>query len=162
MTSNEYAEWLEEYACEHDVDLRTIKTGNGKSSRETENRQKYISLWDVYPFADFITYPSLYEGFGNAFLEAIYFKKPMLVNRYTTFVRDIEPQGFDLAVMDGFLSKRTIQAVPEILCSMDVAEPPQWLLTVLPSLLMAVVSLPKVLDPLGTTQPLSCEDLDNS
>jgi len=118
----EYAEWLEGYACEHDVDLRTIKTDNGKSSRETENRQKHISLWDVYPFADFITYPSLYEGFGNAFLEAIYFKKPMLVNRYATFVRDIEPQGFDLAVMDGFLSKKTIQAVSEILCSQDRKE----------------------------------------
>lgn len=118
----EYAEWLEEYACEHDVDLRIIKTGNGKSSRETEDRQKDIALWDVYPFADFITYPSLYEGFGNAFLEAIYFKKPILVNRYATFVRDIEPQGFDLAVMDGFLSKRTIQTVSEILCSPDRKE----------------------------------------
>ena len=115
----EYAEWLEEYACQHDVDLRIIKTSNGKSSSETKNNENAISLWDVYPFADFITYPSLYEGFGNAFLEAIYFKKPLLVNRYSTFVRDIEPQGFDLAVMDGFLSKKTIQAVSDILCSRD-------------------------------------------
>ena len=46
----------------------------------------------------------------------------MLVNRYATFVRDIEPQGFDLAVMDGFLSKSTIQAVSEILCSQDRKE----------------------------------------
>jgi glycosyltransferase involved in cell wall biosynthesis len=71
----------------------------------------------VYPYADFITYPSLYEGFGNAFLEAIYFKKPILINRYATFVRDIEPQGFDLVVMDGFLSKQTVQNVVDILSS---------------------------------------------
>ncbi len=111
----EYAEWLKDYACEFGVDLRLVsikisdplsKNGNGKGA---------YSLWDVYPYADFITYPSIYEGFGNAFLEAIYFKKPILINRYATFVRDIEPLGFDLAVMDGFLSKKTVQAVIEIL-----------------------------------------------
>ena len=47
----------------------------------------------MYPHADFITYPSLYEGFGNAFLEAIYFKKPLLINRYAIFVKDIETPG---------------------------------------------------------------------
>ncbi|MGD9098558.1 MAG: hypothetical protein PVF97_10760, partial [Desulfobacterales bacterium] len=66
---------------------------------------------------DFITYPSLQEGFGNAFLEAIYFRKPMMVNRYAIFVRDIEPLGFDLALMDGYLSKKTVQLVKEILAN---------------------------------------------
>ena len=74
-----------------------------------------FSLWDVYPHADFITYPSLYEGFGNAFLEAVYFKKPILINRYSIFVRDIEPRGFDLAAMDGFLTKKVVRSVKEIL-----------------------------------------------
>jgi glycosyltransferase involved in cell wall biosynthesis len=113
----EYVEWLKDYADEHKVDLRLVETrisdpwaGNGDISTNP-------SLWDVYPHADFITYPSLYEGFGNAFLEAIYFKKPMLINRYSTFVRDIEPQGFDLVVMDGFLSKKTVQDVKSILKS---------------------------------------------
>lgn len=111
----EYAEWLKDYACEHGVDLRLVSIRiadplNGNGTPETN-----YSLWDVYPFADFITYPSLYEGFGNAFLEAVYFKKPLLINRYATFVRDIEPLGFDLAVMDGYLSKKTVQAVVEIL-----------------------------------------------
>ena len=111
----EYAEWLKEYACEHGVDLRLVSicitdpwNGNGKNGSQ-------YSLWDVYPYADFITFPSLYEGFGNAFIEAIYFKKPILINRYSTFVRDIEPLGFDLAVMDGFLSKKTVQSVVDIL-----------------------------------------------
>jgi glycosyltransferase involved in cell wall biosynthesis len=81
---------------------------NGKNQTE-------YSLWDIYPNAEFISYPSLCEGFGNALLEAIYFKKPLLVNRYPIFVRDIEPKGFNLAVMDGFLSNKTIQNVKEIL-----------------------------------------------
>ena len=73
-------------------------------------------LFGMYnPHADFITFPSLYEGFGNAFLEAIYFKKPILINRYSTFVRDIEPLGFDLIVMDHYITKRTIQKAKEVI-----------------------------------------------
>jgi glycosyltransferase involved in cell wall biosynthesis len=111
----EYAEWLKEYACEHGVDLRLVSIRIPDPWNRNGNRDGKYSLWDVYPYADFITYPSLYEGFGNAFLEAIYFKKPMLINRYATFVRDIEPLGFDLAVMDGFLSKKTVHSVIDIL-----------------------------------------------
>jgi len=111
----EYPEWVQEYAHEHDVDLRLVKTKiSGLWSDEKNNKDQY-ALWDIYPHADFITYPSLIEGFGNAFLEAVYFKKPILINRYETFVRDIEPHGFDLAVMDGFLTKKTVQRVREIL-----------------------------------------------
>ena len=51
----------------------------------------------------------------KTFLEAVYFKKPIMINRYATFVRDIEPLGFDLVVMDGFLSKKTIKSVLDIL-----------------------------------------------
>jgi len=115
----EYAEWLKEYAWEHDVSLKlvTTKIADPWSNNGNGNGNGEYSLWDIYPFADFITYPSLYEGFGNAFLEAVYFKKPILINRYETFVRDIEPHGFDLAVMDGFLSKKTVKNVIDILGS---------------------------------------------
>ena len=46
----------------------------------------------------------------------------MLINRYSTFIRDIEPQGFDLAVMDGFLSRKTVQCVKEIMDSPEKRE----------------------------------------
>ncbi len=118
----EYLEWLKEYACDHDVNLRLVTTRIADPWGNNGNGQAEHSLWDIYPFADFITYPSLYEGFGNAFLEAIYFKKPILINRYATFVRDIEPQGFDLAVMNGYLSKKTIQNIIEIIESPERRE----------------------------------------
>jgi glycosyltransferase involved in cell wall biosynthesis len=111
----EYADWLKEYACEHGVDLRLVSIRIADPLNRNGNDKATYSLWDVYPYADFITFPSLYEGFGNAFLEGIYFKKPILINRYATFVRDIEPLGFDLAVMDGYLSKKTVQTVVELL-----------------------------------------------
>jgi len=115
----EYPDWIKEYAREHRVDLRLVKTRISDPWAAADNTNMQLSLWDIYPHADFITYPSRLEGFGNAFLEAIYFKKPILINRYATFVRDIEPLGFDLAIMDGFLTKRTVQSVKEILESSE-------------------------------------------
>ena len=104
----EYAEWLADHARERGVDLRLI----GTRVPEAPDRP---TLWELYSHADFITYPSLYEGFGNAFLEAVYFKKPLLINRYAIFVRDIEPKGFELIVMDGFLTKKNVQGVRAVL-----------------------------------------------
>ena len=111
----DYADWLSDHAREDGVDLRLIATRVADKRSINASGERQYTLWDVYPHADFITYPSLYEGFGNAFLEAMYFRKPLLVNRYGVFVRDIEPQAFDLVVMDGFLTKKVVQAVREIL-----------------------------------------------
>jgi len=112
----EYAGWLRDDARAKGVDLRIVNAGISDPMRR-DNADSRISLWDVYPHADFITYPSLYEGFGNAFLEAVYFKKPLLINRYATFVRDIEPKGFDLIVMDGYLTRKTVAQVKAVLTS---------------------------------------------
>jgi glycosyltransferase involved in cell wall biosynthesis len=111
----EYADWLTNQAKEHGVDLILVDMEVTDPLKDTGRGNWDYSLWDIYPHADFITYPSLYEGFGNAFLEAIYFKKPLLINRYDIFVRDIEPKGFDLIVMDGFLTEKNVRQVREIL-----------------------------------------------
>ena len=111
----DYAEWLKENARDRGVDLRLVTTRIADPINGNGGDKDDYTLWDVYPHADFITYPSLYEGFGNAFLEAVYFKKPLLINRYAIFVKDIEPKGFDLVVMDGFLTKSNIADVKHIL-----------------------------------------------
>jgi glycosyltransferase involved in cell wall biosynthesis len=118
----EYADWLKEHARESGVDLRLMHLRISDPMNPDVNRKDLYTLWDIYPHADFITYPSLYEGFGNAFLEAIYFKKPLLINRYSIFVRDIEPKEFDLVVMDGFLTNKTVKKVKEVLESPERRE----------------------------------------
>ncbi len=77
--------------------------------------RKAYSLWDAYVHADFVTYPSLYEGFGNALLEAIYFRLPLMVNRYSVYTADIAPLGFDLIEIDGVVEDETVEAVIEVL-----------------------------------------------
>ena len=119
---SEYADWLKEHARESGVDLRLLNLRISDPMNPDVNRKELYTLWDVYPHADFITYPSLYEGFGNAFLEAVYFKKPLLINRYAIFVRDIEPKEFDLIVMDGFLTRKTVDKVRKVLQSPEQRE----------------------------------------
>ena len=118
----DYGNWLQEHARERGVDLRTLNLRISDPMNPDVNRKDLATLWDVYPHADFITYPSLYEGFGNAFLEAVYFKKPLLINRYAIFVRDIEPKEFDLIAMDGYLTRKTVNKVREVLESPERRE----------------------------------------
>jgi glycosyltransferase involved in cell wall biosynthesis len=86
----------------------------GDSRQLDSEGRKVYRLWDLYPHANLVTYPSLYEGFGNAFLEAIYFRVPVVVNRYAIFARDIEPKGFRVPVMDGFATRRLVEEVRRI------------------------------------------------
>jgi glycosyltransferase involved in cell wall biosynthesis len=81
----------------------------------TEHGKKIYTLEDIYPHADLVTYPSNFEGFGNAFLEAIYFKKPIVVNNYSIFSLDIQPKGFDVVEIDGFVSEEAIDQIREVL-----------------------------------------------
>jgi glycosyltransferase involved in cell wall biosynthesis len=74
-----------------------------------------IGLWDLYTAADLVTYPSLYEGFGNALLEAFYYKVPVLINRYSIYIQDIEPKGFRTISMDGYVTPEVIDGVKNIL-----------------------------------------------
>ena len=53
-------------------------------------------MWDFYAIADFITYPSVLEGFGNQFLEAIFSKTPILIFEYPVYKKDIAPLGFEI------------------------------------------------------------------
>jgi mannosylglucosylglycerate synthase len=80
-----------------------------------EEGKKVYGLFDVYPHADLVTYPSFYEGFGNAFLEAIYFGKPVVVNAYAVYARDIAPLGFKTIQMNQLVSNHVVEQTREIL-----------------------------------------------
>ena len=87
----------------------------GESRGTTEDGKKIYSLSDAYPQADLVTYPSLVEGFGNAFLEALYYKKPIVVNNYAIYATDIRPKGFKAIELDDYITESTVQATLRIL-----------------------------------------------
>ena len=89
----------------------------------TADGRKVYSLDDVYPHADLVTYPSLFEGFGNAFLEAVYHRKPIFVNNYSIYASDIRPKGFRTILMDEYLSDRVLAEAKRFLGDADYR---QW------------------------------------
>lgn len=110
-----YQDWLVDTASQQGIPIYFLANRLHDTRRYDEAGTKLYSLWDVYPHVDLVTYPSLYEGFGNAFLEAVYFRKPLLVNRYSVYVVDIEPKGFDTVAIDGFLSRDAVSEVKQLL-----------------------------------------------
>jgi mannosylglucosylglycerate synthase len=81
----------------------------------TADGRKIYTLWDAYPCADLVTYPSSVEGFGNAFLEAVYFRRPIVVNNYTIFAIDIKPKGFQVIEFDGYINQDTVNLARQVL-----------------------------------------------
>ncbi|MBN1842521.1 MAG: glycosyltransferase family 4 protein [Deltaproteobacteria bacterium] len=106
-----YERRLREYSKLMEVDTLFISDLIGDERGKTADGRKVYRLFDVYPHADLVTYPSSYEGFGNAFLEAVYFKKPILVNTYSIYQHDIKPKGFKMIEMDEYISEETVDQV---------------------------------------------------
>ncbi|OUT57225.1 MAG: glycosyl transferase family 1 [Rhodopirellula sp. TMED11] len=112
---NEYLGALRDLAESSGVHLLLCDQQVGDKRGENEDGSRIYTLADAYSQADFITYPSLYEGFGNALLEAFYFRKPVLVNRYSIYVADIEPKGAKVITMQGYLTKDVVSKVERII-----------------------------------------------
>ena len=112
---HEYQDALKEMAIAQNVTLIFTDEIVLEERGTTADGRNTYTLGDAYSQADFITYPSLYEGFGNALLEAFYFKKPVLVNRYSIFITDIEPKGFKVISMNGFLTRDVVTQVQRVI-----------------------------------------------
>ena len=118
----DYLESIKQLAGRYGMRLRFVDNMVEDPYSPPSNQPDRFSLWEVYQAADFVTYPSLYEGFGNALLEAIHFKKPILVNRYQIYKDDIEPKGFEMAAMDGALTAEVVKNVYDIVQDKKRAE----------------------------------------
>lgn len=112
---NAYFSLLQERIADARIDVRFIADRVGETRGINAAGQKVYTLYDVYPHADLVTYPSLYEGFGNAFLEAIYFGKPVVVNTYAVYARDIDPLGFKTIEMNQLLTREVVDQVKQVL-----------------------------------------------
>jgi mannosylglucosylglycerate synthase len=82
--------------------------------RGTEGQgRKIYSLEDGYARARACTYFSTYEGFGNAFVEAVVARRPIFVNRYEpVYWPDIGSKGFETVMIEG--GELTANAVAQI------------------------------------------------
>jgi glycosyltransferase involved in cell wall biosynthesis len=120
----DYEQRVREYAHLLDVTVRFESAQVADYRGVTSAGKKIYTLGDVYPHADLVTYPSSIEGFGNAFLEAVYYHRPILVNNYSIYEVDIKPKGFHAVSFDGFISADTLKRVRQIL--LDPSQAQEW------------------------------------
>ncbi|MFQ5731547.1 MAG: glycosyltransferase [Planctomycetaceae bacterium] len=118
----EYPQRVREYGRLLGVDITFAGGCIGYCRDCLQTSSPCYSIWDAYRAADLVAYPSTYEGFGNAFLEAVFFRKPVFCNRYTIFRTDIEPCGFRTIAMDAFLTESVIEETRRVLEDADVRE----------------------------------------
>lgn len=111
----DYEQRVREYAHLLNVTIRFEANQVQDQRGITADGQKIYTLGDIYPHADLITYPSSIEGFGNAFLEAVYYHRLILVNNYSIYEVDIRPKGFRTVWFNGFISNATLEMVRYIL-----------------------------------------------
>ena len=118
----DYEVRVREYSRLLHVDTRFVSNIINHKRGTTPGGRKIYTLYDIYPHADLITYPSNFEGFGNAFLEAVYFCKPIVVNTYSIYTIDIKPKGFSVIEMDGYVSQETVQKTREVLTNKKIRQ----------------------------------------
>ncbi|MGI9428679.1 MAG: glycosyltransferase [Bythopirellula sp.] len=110
-----YARRIREYAEIMNVEVLYVDKLINAHRGTTPDGNKLFTLHDVFSQADIVAYPSQYEGFGNAFLEAVYYRRPVLCNRYTIYRTDIGPCGFRMIEFDDYMTSDTIETAKRVL-----------------------------------------------
>jgi len=90
-----YRQDLEELMNAEGVPYRFLRSRIAVERSMRGNKRVY-SLFDTYPYADLVSYPSIYEGWGNQFIEAVFAHKPVIVHEYPVFQSDILPKGYSI------------------------------------------------------------------
>jgi hypothetical protein len=111
----DYEKRVREFAALLEVEVNFESAIVGDVRGVTPEGRRIYTLGDIYPHADLVTYPSALEGFGNAFLEAIYYQRPLMLNNYSIYETDIKPKGFQVIEFDGFISEKTLEQTRYIL-----------------------------------------------
>ncbi|MDV7106407.1 glycosyltransferase family 4 protein [Vibrio sp. TH_r3] len=86
--------------------------------RTIRNGKKIYSLWDAYVDCDFVMYPSIYEGWGNQLLEAMFARKPTLIFEYSVYEKDIKPVNCDFVSLGNHyqtLDNGLVAVSPEVI-----------------------------------------------
>jgi glycosyltransferase involved in cell wall biosynthesis len=112
---DDYERRVKEFAHLLDVPVRFESEVVGECRCSTPDGRRCYALADIYPQADLVTYGSSLEGFGNAFLEAVYYRRPLVVNRYSVYEIDIAPKGFRVVEFDNYISEATVRAARELI-----------------------------------------------
>ncbi len=112
---HEYERRVREYSSIMNVNTLFISDIIKPYRGKTSDGRKIYTPQDLYHSADLVTYPSNFEGFGNAFVEAVYFRRPIVVNNYSVYAIDIKPKGFKVIELDDYVDSRAVELTRKVL-----------------------------------------------
>jgi glycosyltransferase involved in cell wall biosynthesis len=117
-STGQYVDKLKQKIAQSGIDALFIEELI-ESDRLVRDGQKVYSLWDSYVYADFVTYPSLWEGWGNQLLEAIRARLPFILFEYPVYEADIKDRGIRAVSLGnsitGYDGQGLAQVRPEII-----------------------------------------------
>jgi len=115
---------LREMSCSLRLEKQVIFAANHISSvARPGNGDRMFGLSDAYSAATACTYFSTYEGFGNAFVEAVCANKPIFVNNYKpVYWPDIGSKGFRAVMLeDSELTDNALKEISSVIHDKDLA-----------------------------------------
>lgn len=96
--AEKYLQTIISYLEKRNIPYRNIQA-KICAERVTNKSEKKFSIFDTYAYADLVSYPSIFEGWGNQFIEAVFAKKPIMIYEYPVFKTDIKPLGYEVITL---------------------------------------------------------------
>ncbi len=119
-----YQQELKDLAKKYNLDILWV----GDMFDLQGKKANLYSFWSSYLVADIVTYTSFWEGFGNQFLEAVYFKKPLAIFEYPVFAKDIKKEGYKYISLGQKMAKRKdLNFIPQKAAQKAAKQMIQWL-----------------------------------
>ena len=114
-----YLAQLQQQVERHGLQQQVLFAGQHFDNQRTvgPHGERIFSLWDAYAHATACSYFSTYEGFGNAFVEAVVARRVIFVNNYEpVYWPDIGSLGFKTVMIeDAELTDEAVQQVRELI-----------------------------------------------
>lgn len=126
----DYLYKLKSKAFDQRVNIKFISS-QIKAHRTFRQGIKTFSLWDTYVYADMVIYPSIWEGWGNQFIESVFAKKPIIIYEYPVFRQDIKKEGYKFISLGSSLAGKDengLQKIPQKNINKAVRQSINWLL----------------------------------
>ena len=103
--SRDYRLKLDDLASNLSVEVIDIASSSSLTQR---------AFFESYSVADIVTYPTIFEGWGNQLLEALVSKKPVAIFRYSVFKSDIQDSGISFIDLgDQYGYKEGLVEIPD-------------------------------------------------
>ncbi|MCP4134885.1 MAG: glycosyltransferase family 4 protein [bacterium] len=122
-TENDYVSEIRKLAEAKNVSLHFIADRVESVRREDKKLGRIYTNRDVLVNADIVTYLPVWEGFGNALLEAVAARVPIIITTYLVYKTDIKMCGFrNIEIRDDYsrdgklvISEKNIDDIHKVL-----------------------------------------------